>query len=310
MKRTLLDRALSYIGLQKRNNSVFSGAQTTRLTLDWVATILSANQELRCNLRLLRSRGRELSRNNPVAKNYLNLLAANVIGPKGIGYQPQVRNNDGKLSTQINAKIEEAWIDWSKKGNCTVDGMLSWRQLQDLAIRNVATDGEVFVRHVPGFDNKYRYAVQLIDADQVDHTYSHPAGRDQNEIRLGVEVDKWNRPVAYYINAQHPSEIGSSLTRERVEAKYIEHLFDPARVNQTRGITWFHAVMLQLRMLEGYIEAELVAARTGAAKMGWLKITDPSGYDSRQNRAGAPSITGSAPPRDSERDRCNRGRVV
>jgi capsid protein len=124
MKRTLLDRALGYIGLQKRNNSVFSGAQTTRLTLDWVATILSANQELRGNLRLLRSRGRELSRNNPVAKNYLNLLAANVIGPKGIGYQPQVRNNDGKLSTQINEKIEEAWIDWGKRGStgCSLGG--------------------------------------------------------------------------------------------------------------------------------------------------------------------------------------------
>jgi lambda family phage portal protein len=280
MKRTLLDRALGYIGLQKRNNSVFSGAQTTRLTLDWVAAILSANQELRGNLRLLRSRGRELSRNNPVAKNFLNLLAGNVVGPKGIGYQPQVRNNNGKLATDLNEKIEDAWIDWGKKGNCTVDGMHSWRSLQDLAIRNVATDGEVFLRHVPGFDNKYRYALQLIDADQVDHTFSRPAGRNQNEIRLGIEVDHWSRPVAYYINAQHPSEIGGSLVRERVEATYILHLFDPSRVNQTRGITWFHAVMLQLRMLEGYIEAELVAARTGAAKMGWLKVTDPSGYDS------------------------------
>ena len=125
MKRSLLDRALGYIGLQKRNNSVFSGAQTTRLTLDWIATILSANQELRGNLRLLRSRGRELSRNNPVAKNFLNLLAANVVGPHGICYQPQVRNNNGKLATDLNEKIEGAWIDWSKKGNCTVDGMHS-----------------------------------------------------------------------------------------------------------------------------------------------------------------------------------------
>lgn len=280
MKRSLLDRALGYIGLQKRNNSVFSGAQTTRLTLDWIATILSANQELRGNLRLLRSRGRELSRNNPVAKNFLNLLAANVVGPHGICYQPQVRNNNGKLATDLNEKIEGAWIDWGKKGNCTVDGMHSWRSLQDLVIRNVATDGEVFVRHVPGFDNKFRYAVQLIDADQVDHSFSRPAGRGENEIRLGIEVDKWGRPVAYYVNAQHPSEIGGSLTRERVEAKYILHIFDPGRVSQTRGITWFHAVMLQLRMLEGYIEAELVAARTGAAKMGWLKITDPSAFDS------------------------------
>lgn len=32
-------------------------------------------------------------------------------------------------------------------------------------------------------------------------------------------------------------------------------------------------------MLDGYIEAELVAARTGAAKMGFLKYTDPSAFE-------------------------------
>jgi lambda family phage portal protein len=37
--------------------------------------------------------------------------------------------------------------------------------------------------------------------------------------------------------------------------------------------------MLQLRMLEGYVEAELVAARTGAAKMGWLEYTDAAAYE-------------------------------
>jgi lambda family phage portal protein len=56
-------------------------------------------------------------------------------------------------------------------------------------------------------------------------------------------------------------------------------MFDSTRVNQTRGVTWFHAVMSQLKMLGGYIEAELVAARTGAAKMGWLRYTDPSAYE-------------------------------
>jgi lambda family phage portal protein len=279
MKRKLIDRALGMFGLQKRNNTVFSGAQGTRLTLDWIATILSADQELRGNLRLLRARGRELSRNNPVAKNFLNLLAANVVGPKGIGYKALVRNNDGKLARDLNAKVEEGWNDWGKLANCTVDRKYSFRALQDLIVRNVATDGEVFIRHVPGFDNKYRYAIQLIEADQVDHTFSRPPGGPENEIRLGIEIDKFGAPVAYHVNKRHPSDWGGSLIRERIEAKYISHIFDPARINQTRGVTWFHAVMLQLRMLEGYIEAELVAARTGAAKMGWLKITDPSAFD-------------------------------
>jgi lambda family phage portal protein len=319
---TLFQRALKVFGYEKRSNAtVYSGASGTRLTLDWIATILSADQEIRGNLRLLRARGRELSRNNPVAKNFLNLLAANVVGHKGIGYRPQVRNNDGKcpkcdgtgkmptpaaptngtkaaaaaddckvckgvgrvkdvLSKPVNDKISAAWSEWCKKKNCTVDGKLSWRGLQEVAIKNVATDGETFIRKVRGFTgNKFRFALQLIDADQCDHLYSIPPSKNGNEIRLGVEIDKWGRPIAYWINPGHPSDLGGSLIRERIPAEDIVHLYDVERVSQTRGITWFHAVMLQLRMLEGYIEAELVAARTGAAKMGWLEYSDAAAYE-------------------------------
>lgn len=278
---SFVSRALKFFGYSKRSNAtVYTGAQGTRLTLDWIATILSADQEIRGNLRLLRARGRELSRNNPIAKNFLNLLTANVVGHKGIGYRPQVRNNDGGLAGPINKKIAAAWEAWGKKGVCTVDGKLSWRALQDLALKNVATDGEVFIRKIRGYrGNKFRFAVQLIDADQCDHLYNVPPSKDGNEIRLGIEVDKWGRPLAYYINPGHPSDMGGSLLRERIPADDIIHLYDVERVSQTRGVTWFHAVMMQLRMLEGYIEAELVAARTGAAKMGWLEHTDPEGYE-------------------------------
>lgn len=279
---TIVQKVLSAFGFEKRSNATtYAGASGTRLTLDWIATILSADQEIRGNLRLLRARGRELSRNNPIAKNFLNLLAANVAGPKGIGYQSKVRNNDGKLATAINPKIEAAFKEWAKKGNCTVDGKLSWRQVQDLALKNVATDGEIFIRKVRAFEgNKYRFALEMIDADRCDHLYSvPPTARGGNEIRLGVEVNKWGRPVAYWINPGHPSDLGGSLQRERIPADQIIHLFDPERVSQTRGVTWFHPVMMQLRMLEGYIEAELVAARTGAAKMGWLEYSDPAAYE-------------------------------
>jgi lambda family phage portal protein len=317
---TLFQRTLKFFGYEKRSNAtIYSGASGTRLTLDWIATILSSDQEIRGNLRLLRARGRELARNNPIAQNFLKLLAANVIGHKGIGYRPQVRNNSAKcpkcdgtgklpatpapkgkkaaaapeckvckgsgsiknmLAKPINDKISAAWDEWSKKKNCTVDGKLSFRGVQEVVIKNVATDGEVFVRKVCGFaGNKFRFALQLIDADQCDHLYSVPPAKGTNEIRLGVEVDKWGRPVAYWITPGHPSDLGGSLMRERIPAEDIIHLYDVERVSQTRGVTWFHPVMLQLRMLEGYIEAELVAARTGAAKMGWLEYTDAAAFE-------------------------------
>lgn len=330
-KPTIVERVLGVFGFKRSNATVYQGAAGTRLTLDWIATILSADQEIRGNLRLLRARGRELSRNNPIAKNFLNLLLANVVGHKGIGYLPQVRNSTGTcpkcegtgtvppaiagatstnskangkaaaaktpdpppckacngtgkvkdvLSKPINDKISAAFTEWSRKKNCSVDGRLSFRAVQELALKNTAVDGEVFIRKIRGFTgNKFRFALQLIDADQCDHLYSVPPSKDGNEIRCGIEVDKWARPVAYWINPGHPSDLGGSLERVRIPADEIVHLYDVQRISQTRGVTWFHAVMLQLRMLEGYIEAELVAARTGAAKMGWLEYTDASAYE-------------------------------
>jgi len=277
--RKLADRVLAKFGFARRNAFSYTGAQANRLTLDWFAAILSADQETKGNMRTLRARGRELGRNNPVAKQYLNLLAANVIGSAGIQYQSRVRSASGDLDSETNRKVETAFKDWSKRGNCTVDGKLSLRAVEDLAVRSVATDGEVFVRHVPGFANRHRYAIQLIDADCIDHNYTRERGKNENEIRLGVEVDGWGRPVAYYVSPYHPSDFGGSLERERIPAEYITHLYDPARVNQTRGVTWFHSVMLAMRILEGYIEAELVAARTGASKMGFLKYKDDADFD-------------------------------
>jgi len=271
-------RKLSNLFSGKRSLTVFHGAAGGRLTMDWVASILSADQEIKGNIRMLRARARELSRNNPVAKSYLKILTANVLGEKGIGYKPQVRNNDKSLNTAFNQKIEDAWKDWGTFGNCTVDGKLSFRGVQTLVLKNIATDGEVFVRKVLGFPNKYRFAVQVIDADQVDPTFNRYAEKGQNEIRMGVEVDEWGRPVAYHVNERHPSDLGGSFIRTRIPADQILHLYDPERVNQTRGITWFHPCMFELRMLGGYVEAELIAARTGAAKMGFLESTDAAAF--------------------------------
>ena len=277
--RAVLNRVMPEFGFAaKLSLTVFNGAMGGRLNMDWIAAILSADQEIKGNMRLLRARARELSRNNPVAKSFLKLLVANVLGEHGIGYQATVRNNDQSLNSAFNTKIEAAWCDWGKKGNCTVDGKMSLRAVQQLVLKNLATDGEVFIRQVRGFNNKHRFAIQLFDADQLDHLFSRFPSKGSNEIRMGVEVDQWGKPVAYHVNLQHPSDLGGSLVRERIPADQMLHLYDPERVNQTRGITWYHPCMVELRMLGGYVEAELVAARIGAAKMGFLTTTDPSSF--------------------------------
>lgn len=273
-----LKRAMGALGFGRRIKSAYyKGAETGRLLWDWIVSPITADQEIRSDVRRLRARARDLAKNSPVIRQYLSLLTANVIGHRGMTLQAQVRNNSGDLSRDMNDRIETAWADWGR--DCSVDGRLDFVGFQRLALKTVATDGETFIRKVYGYPNRYGFALQLIDPDLVDHEFNQVRGKNQPEIRLGVEVDDWGRPVAYHTFDRHPSDTGGPRDRIRIPASEVIHLYDPERANQTRGVSWLNSVMVPLRMLDGYIEAELVAARTGAAKMGFLKYTDPSAFE-------------------------------
>ncbi len=243
---------------------------------------LSADQELRWNLRALRARARELVRDTPLAKRFIHLIAQNIVGPHGVQLQARVTTLQGDPHEGVNAALEHEWRLWGRAGTCTVDGRFDFAELQRLVMKTVAQDGECIIRMIRGFDNPWAFALQLIDADQLDHMYNRPgnATAGENEIRLGVELDQWRRPIAYHLWSGHPSEYEYEQSRERVRvpAREIIHLYVNHRVGQTRGVTWFHPVLLQLKMLDGYHEAELVAARTAAAKFWTIETSTDDGY--------------------------------
>ena len=269
MKRPLhrrLGRAFQLAWHEIRGKrAVFDGANVNRLLLDWIAQARSADEEIRGDLRLLRARARELGRNNSYVKRYFRLLVNNVIGPMGIKLQAQVRAGD-EPDTKANAEIESAWNAWASSP-VTVDGKLTLRRFEKLIIKTVACDGEAFVRLWLGFEgNTHGLAVQAIDADLLDEAFNRSRRGTQNEIRMGVEIDAIGRAVGYWVwNAP-----GTDLMRDRyfIPADEMIHLYDPERVNQTRGVTWVHSVMVPAHMLNAYEESEAVAARIGASKMG------------------------------------------
>jgi lambda family phage portal protein len=97
-----------------------------------------------------------------------------------------------------------------------------------------------------------------------------------NEIRMGVEVNAYGRPVAYWMWTRHPADIGASGKREhvRVPADEILHDFVTLRPGQSRGVTWFAPVLVNQQMLSAYIEAEITAARVAASNMAAIQY-DP-----------------------------------
>jgi lambda family phage portal protein len=295
---SLIDRGLNLIGLQRRPRvraSAFAAARQNRLVLDWIWQHLSADQELQNELPVLRGRCREIARNDSFGKRYIRLQVKNVIGPDGIQLQARLTRGT-QQNTELNTQIEAAWKDWGRRANCTVDRRLSWHGVQKMAIKSARTDGEFFCRMVRGFENPYQFAVQMLDPDQLDTSFTIPPSDRTNEIRMGVELNKWGEPVAYHFWKRNPYDFGASRERERIPAGEIIHLYDPDRVNQTRGIPPLAVTALDMHMLGGYHEAELVAARVAAAKMGFFVTKNPDGSASVPDPNSTARLTMDAEP--------------
>lgn len=275
----IVDSMMQRLGYVKRSSHVpshrsYTAAMMNRLNQSWRAPISSADTETVFALRTLRARSRELARNNDYAKKFLAMCVTNIVGPRGIILQNRAKNPDGSQDRRANEIIEAAWDEFGKKGVCTVDGRLSLTEAQNLFISTVARDGEILVRKVRGFDNKFRFALQFIEGDYLDETYN-AAQAGKNEVRMGVEFDSWGKPVAYYLRKAHPgdyafSRVGSAYEYERIPAEDIIHAFIQERPRQSRGIPWMHSAMARLNMVGEYEDAELVAARVGASKMGFF----------------------------------------
>lgn len=229
---------------------------------DWIMAPSHPDKELQRDFLKRRSHARELSRTNPLVMQYLALLKNNVIGHRGMKLQAQVRNSAGELNKNINDKIESAWNEFWKSP--FIDQRLTGVAGEQLLLETLATDGEVFVRKCIGAQlNKFGFALQIIDSALVDHDLNQPAANGKNEIRLGIEVDALNRAVGIWVWDNYPDS-GLSRKRNFIPAKEIIHIFIPDRINQTRGVTWFNNVMTTLKMLDGFMEARLVASRTAA----------------------------------------------
>lgn len=281
----ILDRALRSVGLKRdtppprrRMSAGWQGAESTRLNASWMTPQASINSDLRYQLAVLRARSRWLIENNGYAAGFVRAVESNVIGPRGIQLRAENRTQTGAFVPRTNDAIELAWKRGGNAATWDVARRLTRLDMEKMAVRTVAADGEALFRIWRGFDNPFGFAVQAIDTDLLDEAYNVKRSPGQNEIRMGIELDQWGGAVAYHLFTEHPAEV-STRDRIRVPAGDIIHLFVPLRAGQVRGVPWLAPVLTDLQMLDGYEEAELVAARTAATQMGLLKPNEHANLD-------------------------------
>lgn len=257
----------------------YAAASVSRLFADFATSDNSADGELKDALPKLRARSRELARNNEYAKQYLQLLKKNVVGRKGFTLQVKAQTSIGGSDIVGNNAVEQAFAKWAKLGNCTVDGRKNWVDVQKMVLESLARDGEAFIKLHRGASFHDSFAVEVIEADQIDEKKSNRL-ENGNEVRMGVELDKFKRPVAYYVLTTHPTDYdhasySQKKKHKRIPAEDIIHIYLPLRAGQTRGEPWMTPAMSAMKQLDGFREAAVINARVGASKMGFF--TSPAG---------------------------------
>lgn len=237
----------------------YEGARQGRRTEGWIAGGTGANAEIAPALHRLRDRSRDLVRNNPYATKAVQALVSNMIGT---GLQPRAR----AATPDIARLADRLWLQFSAQ--CDADGLTDFAGLQALMVRSLVESGEVLVRFR---DRRVEDGLavplqcQVLEADHLDSWKSEDLP-DGGFILQGIEFDAIGRRRAYWLFPRHPGELRGvgSAASQRVPADRVLHLFDRLRPGQVRGVPWLAPVILKLRDLDDYDEAELVRKKIEA----------------------------------------------
>jgi len=262
---------------------MYAGAVPSRINPTPLGMNASEDSELLNSLRNLRAKSRLLVRDAAFAKNARRVIVNNVIGT-GIKLQAVVMNQRRRLLTDVNDSIEDAWRIWSEPENCHTGGVLHFSELERLAMGEVFEAGEVFIRihRQPFGPMGVPLALEIIEPERLLDGYVQPTNLTPSggAVRMGVELDSFHRPIAYHIRDLHPGDhrmINRATEKVvRVPASEIIHLKITDRWPQTRGVPWMHAVVQKLGDMNGYTEAEIIAARAAANYVGVLESPEDS----------------------------------
>lgn len=235
--------------LQTRNYE--AGSKSNRLS-GWKTKPSDATAAQALSLPLMRDRSRDLVRNNPHAARIVQAITAHTIGTGIVG---EIQGND---------KLEQLWQAWAETTDCDADARHDLFGLQRLVMRCVVESGECLIRKVPSKSVRNDKGVvsiplklKVLEPDYLDDS-KHGVLKTGGLIVRGIEYDANGTLVAYHLfNAHSGNAFGLKLKSNRIPASEIIHVFRVDRSGQARGVPWLATVMVKLRELDIFQDAQL-----------------------------------------------------
>lgn len=240
----------------------------------------------------VRTLARNLEQNHDIVRGALRTLVNNVVGPTGIGIEPQPRKKDGSIHTEYAKALRDAWRDWTLTPEVT--HRHHWAKVQRMMAKTWFRDGEAFSQSITGsltyLDHGTRvpYSLEMFEPDLVPMDYTELT----KGIRQGIQRNAWGRPTGYWVWKNFPVDIGTtSLTRSNdlkfIPAENMLQLATLDRIGQMRGVSEFASVIERFTDIKDIEESERIAAKIASNLTGYVKRNSPDGYSAEN-----PSFTG------------------
>ncbi len=256
----------------------------------WTPAILSADREILPEKRTADARSRDMIRNDAYVAGGANLHKDNIVGASFmLNSKPALYalgpSFDETWEEEFQQEVEEKFALAAESPDCWLDasGRNGLTAMTRLAMGVYVTGGEFLasVEWIRESGRPFNTAIQMIDADRL----SDPPTKtiDQN-IRGGVELNTWGRPIAYYIRQAHPADYltAQSWVWDRVEAKkpwgriQVIHIFEQQRIAQSRGIAEMVAALKELRITKKFRDVVLQNAVVNATYAASIESDLPS----------------------------------
>lgn len=300
--KNIIDRVIEYVApghaiqrMKARTQMALVGQWTAgrtdrRSTLNWLPYGGSADNDSAFDLRVIRGRTRDMSRNQPLALGAINTVVTNVAGT-GLVMRSVIDHAtlgmDEDAAQDWQHKTEREFRIWAENSSsCDATRTHDFYGLQSLALRSALESGDVFATlpMISRRSSPYMTKVQLIEADRVVNKDYAP---NTNLLVGGVESDKDGAPVKYHILQQHPGGIMPLPLRwdvipafgTRTGRRNVIHLYDKLRPGQSRGVPYLAPVVESLKLLSDYTNAEITAAVMSAMFTVFVTSQNGAGID-------------------------------
>jgi lambda family phage portal protein len=242
----------------------------------WIGSRLSPDSALEEDLCSLRSRSRELYRNDSIGgavDTRVNLVVS-------YGFTPQaaILPRDGISQSQAdrwNDQLEQVYDQLYPR--IVVSGKESLWQALRLIERHHAVDGESFtvLSDVGHPDKPVPLAIEVIDPERVE---TPPEKANDPRVRMGIEYDAKGRIVAYHIRRTHPGDTKRfDMTYDRVDAGRVLHLYEKWFAGQSRGYPWLTRNLNRIKDGKDLGEATIIAAQVEACFAAFVRGSSPLG---------------------------------